>query len=296
MQPGENFSIIIPSYNRAGFVAKSIDSVLEQSFFKFELIIIDDGSEDNTAEVVNPYLQDNRIHYYKIENSERGAARNFGVSKSKGSYVTFLDSDDIFLPWHLEIARGQIVKHSRPAVFHLGYEMLHPDGRIDTLPKLPNPVNDKLLEGNHLSCMGVFLRRDVALANRFNEDRQLSGSEDYELWMRLAARYPIFTVPEVTSRLINHNSRSVVTTDTEKLMTRISLLDQTLLRDIPFVARFGDQLGIFTSYRSLYLALHLAMSGKRWLALKSLSLTARKYPQVIFSYRFVVALKKIILW
>lgn len=293
MEP--DFSIVMPAYNRANLIERTIHSVLQQKHFAFELIIVDDGSTDNTIEVVKPYLADSRVTYYKVKNGERGAARNFGTKKSKAKYITFLDSDDIFLPWHLETAVLKIVDHHSPPAFHLGYEMLHPSGKIDSLPVLPSPVNDKLMEGNFLSCMGIFLRRDVALANLFDEDRQLSGSEDYELWMRIAARVPILTFPEVTSRLINHDDRSVVTTNPKKLITRIALLDEKLLADSKFMEKFGDKLQIFSSYRTLYLALHLALSGERWLALKSLFYTAKKYPQIIFNYRFIVALKKIVL-
>jgi glycosyltransferase involved in cell wall biosynthesis len=290
------FSIIIPSYNRAGFIYKTLNSVLEQTYFHFEIIVVNDGSTDETNEVVAPYLHDGRVRYYEIKNSERGAARNFGVDKSKGDYITFLDSDDIFLPWHLATAAQKINFHNQPPAFHLGYEMLHTDGKIESLPLLPSPANDKLLEGNFFSCMGVFLRRDIALQNKFDEDRLLSGSEDYELWMRIAARVPILTFPEITSRLINHDDRSVITTNTEKLMTRINLLDKKLYEDDKFMERFGTRLVMFTSYRSLYLALHLALSGKRWQAFKSLCYTVTRYPNVIFQYRFVVAMKKIILW
>lgn len=290
------FSIVIPSYNRANLIELTLNSVLEQTYFNFEAIVVDDGSTDNTDEVVKRYLSDHRVNYFKIKNSERGAARNFGVKQSKGDYITFLDSDDVFLPWHLAIASEKIAKFEKPDVFHLGYEILHPDGRVDSLPVLPSPVNDKLLEGNFLSCMGVFLRRDIALQNPFDEDRQLSGSEDYELWMRIAARVPILTFNEVTSRLINHENRSVILTNTKDLITRISILDQKLHSDKMFMQRFGDRLKMFSSFRTLYLALHLALSGERWMAFKSLLFTARAYPYVLLNYRFAVALKKILLW
>lgn len=290
------FTIVIPSYNRAALIGATLGSVLEQTYFDYEVIIVDDGSTDNTHEVVRPFLADSRMKYFKIQNSERGAARNFGVAKAKGNYVTFLDSDDIFLPWHLKTANEKVQLFNSPPAFHLGYEILHLNGEVNALPSLPSPVNDKLLEGNFLSCMGVFLRRDVALENPFDEDRKLSGSEDYELWMRIAARVPILTFPEVTSRLINHENRSVILTNVENLVTRISSLDKKLQSDEMFIKRFGDQLNVFNSYRTLYLALHLAMSGKRWMALKSLFFTARVYPYVLFNYRFAVVFKKILLW
>jgi len=288
-------SIVVPTYNRAGLITSTIHSVLEQTYFYFELIIVDDGSTDNTNEVVAGYLADKRVKYQKIKNSERGAARNYGVKMSSGDYVTFLDSDDVFLPWHLATAAEKIQTFS-PPVFHLAYEILHPNGRVDSLPSLPSPVNKKLLEGNHLSCMGVFLRRDIALAYGFDEDRKLSGSEDYELWMRIATYMPILTFPEVTSRLINHDTRSVIETNPRKLVDRITLLDEKLMADPQFKKTFGDNLEKFGSYRTLYLALHLALSGERWQAFRSLVYTAYQYPYVIFTYRFIVAFKKIILW
>ena len=97
------FSIIIPTYNRANLISISIESVLKQTFTDFELIIVDDGSTDNTSEVVGNYT-DNRIFYYKKVNEERGAARNYGIKKSCGEYVNFLDSDDFFDANHLEVA------------------------------------------------------------------------------------------------------------------------------------------------------------------------------------------------
>jgi len=290
------FSIVIPTYNRARFIGATLDSVLEQIYFDFEIIVVDDGSTDDTARLLAPYLADPRVFYFKIKNSERGAARNFGVRKSRGAYVTFLDSDDIFLPWHLKTAAEKIETCGSPSVFHLGYEMLHLNGKVDSLPALPSPVNDKLLEGNFLSCMGVFLRRDIALQNQFDEDRKLSGSEDYELWMRIAAREPILAFGEVTSRLINHDERSVINTNAKDLIIRIALLDKKLLADEMFIRRYGDRLRIFTSFRTLYLALHLALSGERWSAFKSLMYTVWAYPNVVLNYRFVVALKKILLW
>jgi glycosyltransferase involved in cell wall biosynthesis len=296
MRSDPYFSIVIPSYNRASLITKTLDSILEQTYFNFEIIIVDDGSTDNTRDVVNPYLADKRVNYYLIVNAERGAARNFGVNQSNGQYITFLDSDDIFLPWHLQTAKAKILESDHPPVMHLAYEILHPNGRVDAIPFLPSPVNTKLLEGNFLSCMGIFLQRRVALENRFDEDRQLSGSEDYELWMRIAARFPIITFPNVTSRLINHSDRSVITTDPEKLITRINLLDEKLNADIPFRQVFGNDLKKFGSYRTLYLSLHLALSGERWLAFRSLLFTAYQYPNAVFSYRYIVALKKIILW
>jgi len=275
---------------------ETVYSVLEQTHFHFELIIVDDGSTDRSEEIIQPCLKDRRVQYHKIANSERGAARNFGTKKSSGEYVTFLDSDDIFLPWHLLTAEEKITSNNRPPVFHLAYEVLQPHGKVLTSAPLPNPVNDKLIEGNFLSCMGVFLRRDIALEYLFDENRQLSGSEDYELWLRIAAQISIVVFPEVTSRLINHGDRSVVKMDNSKLINRIRLLESKLKGNRHFVARFGNHINMFSSYNALYLSLHLAMSGSRLVAAKKLLYAVKQYPAVIASYRFAVVVKKILLW
>ena len=86
------FSIIIPTYNRAAFLPKAIESVLAQTYTDWELIVVDDGSTDNTREVVAQY-NDERIIYIYQENAERSAARNNGISQAKGDFICFMDSD-----------------------------------------------------------------------------------------------------------------------------------------------------------------------------------------------------------
>ena len=103
------FSVIVPTYNRESFIVKTIQSVLSQTYLNFELIIVDDGSTDNTEQVVKK-IQDKRIKYYKKKNAERGAARNHGTNKEKGGYITFLDSDDLLYSKYLEEANSFIKK------------------------------------------------------------------------------------------------------------------------------------------------------------------------------------------
>ncbi|MBD3660935.1 MAG: glycosyltransferase family 2 protein, partial [Arenibacter algicola] len=111
------FSVIISTYNRASFIGRTIASVLKQDFEDFELIIVDDGSTDNTKEVVVG-IEDKRIRYYKKDNAERGAARNFGAKKASGEYLNFLDSDDLLYDDHLSTAH-KIIQEEKPSVFAL---------------------------------------------------------------------------------------------------------------------------------------------------------------------------------
>lgn len=95
----ELVSVIIPTYNRAHLIGDAIESIIKQTYSNWELIIIDDGSNDNTEEVVTRYVaQDARIFYHKQRNAGSGGARNTGIRLAKGKYITFLDSDDVFKP------------------------------------------------------------------------------------------------------------------------------------------------------------------------------------------------------
>src|SRR5262245_32601052 len=105
------FTIVIPTYNRAQLIDATIQSVLQQTYRNYEVIVVDDGSTDNTEEVVKKYLAPNFI-YYKLEHGERSAARNFGTSKAKGDYINWFDSDDIMLPNHLEELNKAIKQHN----------------------------------------------------------------------------------------------------------------------------------------------------------------------------------------
>ena len=103
------FTIIIPTYNRAAFLPNAIESVLAQTYTNWELIVVDDGSTDNTKDVVSQY-SDSRIIYIYQQNAERSAARNNGIAHAKGDYVCFLDSDNVMLPNRLQLLSETITK------------------------------------------------------------------------------------------------------------------------------------------------------------------------------------------
>ena len=289
-------SVVIPTYNRADYIAKTIQSVVEQSYSNFELIIVDDGSTDNTEAIVSSFT-DARISYYKKANAERAAARNYGVSKASGTYITFLDSDDLFKPGHLAEAIRYIQNNPDVNIFHQGYNIVDPEGHVIYPWKpLPDPVNTKLEEGNFLSCLGIFVKRDILLLQPFNEDRALSGTEDYELWVRLAAHYSIRTNAVVTASLVNHESRSVLQIDADKFITRITLAKKYISDDKQVKSVFGGRVKKIAAYLDLYAALHLAISNHKAMGWKFLIQSFSQWPAVLFNYRFLVVIKKLILY
>lgn len=291
------FSIVIPTFNRATFIQKAVQSVLEQAYTNFEIIIVDDGSTDNTEEVIRN-LNSNKIYYHKIENAERGYARNFGTLHAKGDYVTFLDSDDILLPQHFQNAFESIQKYKRPPFLHLGYEIVNSGNKV--LYKIDNLRNDDiniLVHGNTLSCAGCFLRTDVSRICLFNEDRNISGSEDWELWFRVLANYGIKADNRISTRMFNHENRSVVFSHVQEqnLVLRKELSLKYAFKDPVVQKRFGKHYRKIDAFADSYIALHLALVGEKKRSLRYLVKFIKSYPLAIFSIRFIVIIKYIIL-
>lgn len=257
------FTIVVPTYNRAHLIIKTLDSILSQSFDDFEVIIVDDGSTDNTQEVVQPFLSE-KVFYFKKQNAERAAARNYGAQLAKGKYINFFDSDDLALPNHLEEGYKLLNNNPDASWFHLGYEWANDEGKV--FRKINNfsgeSLNAIICQGNPLSCNGVFIRTDIITKHKFNEDRALSASEDYELWCRLAARYPLYYSNTITSVVVDHDSRSVRTIHGGQLINRLNLLVYYLQSDEKTVNYFGKNFNKIKMDANSYIALHLANEAK----------------------------------
>ena len=289
------FSIIIPTYNRAELIGKTIESLQKQTYKGYELIIVDDGSTDNTEQVVSFYLN-NQTSYHKKNNAERAAARNYGASLAKGDYINFFDSDDIALPNHLSEAANLINSKVNPEWFHLSYSYADPDGLVsrNMTQNIGETLNSKICNGNLLSCNGVFIRRDIILKNRFNEDRELSASEDYELWCRLTARFPLYYSNSITSLIIEHDLRSVQQINNQKLIVRLNLLTTYLKKDKIVLDYFGKRFKKIEMEVFSYAALHLKQPDFKVKSIVYLFKTLSSYPLFIIKKRFYVILRNII--
>jgi glycosyltransferase involved in cell wall biosynthesis len=203
------FSIIIPTYNRAHILEKAIDSVMSQHFKKWEMIIIDDGSTDDTKKIVSKY-NDERLKYFFRQHAERSAARNFGIGNSQGTYICFLDSDDYFLPDRLEKLYEEIKKRNSPvALLYTGICFEH-NGSINKREELPNnykSIRDYIVI-NVIGSPQVCIHRNILSEHHFNE--KINISEDTELWMRIIdAHYPILFLDHYNVVASEDHGRSI---------------------------------------------------------------------------------------
>jgi len=283
-------SFVIPTYNRAEFVGSAIGSVLHQDTDNWELIVVDDGSTDHTESVVKSFV-DHRIKYIKTENNERGVARNKGVELALGKFVSFIDSDDFITPDTVRKAVKVTEQHPDWLVFHFGFEIRDEfGGLLKEAEKLPALTNELLKRRNVIGCHGIFIKREVLLENKFSKLRELSGTEDYELWIRLAARYPIHHINEVTSVLVQHEGRSMEDGDFTKVEKRILAFLRLAIADEPVREFLGSELSKFEADRISYISLHAALVGDPRMARFYLRSYVAKSPSLLFSRRTVSVL------
>jgi len=291
------FTIVVPTYNRAHLIEKTIASLLAQSYQHFEVIVVDDGSTDNTESVVQN-ISNPKLTYRKKVNAERAAARNFGAKQAKGNYVNFFDSDDIALPNHLLAAANLLNNKGNMEWFHLGYAWAYPDGTVfkHVNSYRGETLNHYMNKGNPLSCNGVFIRKDIIQQFPFNEDRALSASEDYELWCRLTARFPLYYSNEITSLVIDHEARSVRTIHGDMLVKRLELFTAYLAKDEKTLQYYGSTFNQIKMDANSYIALHLALDpkGKR----KSIRYLGKAFSNsfsLLYTKRFYATLKHILI-
>lgn len=278
------FSIIIPTYNRSDFVLKSVKSVLNQEYKNFEIIVINDGSTDSTIEKLKT-ITDSRLKVINIKNSERAAARNRGVEEAIGDYISFLDSDDIYYNNYLSNSNKILIEKKLPVFFHQAYEIKTEHGK-----KLHYDIEigdgvEFLIKGNPLSCLGVFIKREIALQFPFIDDRRLAGSEDWELWIRLAANFGLVKDNTITSCLIVHDDRSVLKINKENLLLRKQLLLHYVFQDKKVKEIFGKYKNKMIAYTYTYSSLHLILDGKSLLGLKYFLKAILKHPACAFDRR-----------
>jgi glycosyltransferase involved in cell wall biosynthesis len=295
------FSIIVPTYNRAHLILVTLNSIKSQNFIDFELIIVDDGSTDNTKKNVENFIFEHKLnnfyYYYKI-NEERGAARNYGIKKARGKWITFLDSDDIFYPNHLFLASEFILKNINIEVFHSAYEFRNLKNELTrkvVYPKNYN-LNYAVLNGNVFSCFGMFLKSTIFNDIKFDEDIRLSGSEDWLLWLKLSVRFKIYFQPQISGSMIQHDERSVLNFNEEKLLSRANLLVTKLFEDTVFIKTY-DQKVINKIYGHMltYSSLHLLLSSSKRKAIK-LFLKGLKYsPTELLKIRTLAFIKHLFL-
>jgi glycosyltransferase involved in cell wall biosynthesis len=207
-----SFSVVIPTYNRAALITGTVNSVLAQDYTDYEVVLVDDGSTDNTAEVVlKNYAGEQRVRYIRQANAERGAARNRGLREALGSHVVFFDSDDVMHADHLSALAASIKERPASNFLATKYEIQR-DGVSfpSSLAGLKEGFYglDIFLRGNPLAC-NICVRKGNPRLHPFVEDRSYAVFEDWMFMAQNLASDQLYLSDRVTISLIDHANRSM---------------------------------------------------------------------------------------
>lgn len=191
-------SVVIPAYNAAHTILETIDSVLQQTFTDFELIVINDGSTDQTVELLEK-IQDLRLKVFSYSNGGLPVARNRGIARASGDYIAFLDADDLWTADKLELQFAALQTYPEAGVAYSwtcnmsqAGEAFYPGHSVT----YSGNVYAQLLLGNFLASGSNCLIRRNVIASAGEFDPTLKSYEDWDYWLRLAARCPFIVVPK----------------------------------------------------------------------------------------------------
>jgi glycosyltransferase involved in cell wall biosynthesis len=188
-------SVVIPTYNRAAMVVEAVASVLAQEGADFELIVVDDGSTDETGQRLAGF--GGRLRYHREPHAGVSAARNRGLRLSRGSLIAFVDSDDLWLPGKLRIQQQFLRQHPEVLVCQTEEIWWRNGKRVNPKRRHQKPSGDIFRRSLNLclvSPSAVMMRRQ--LFERVGDfDEELAAAEDYDLWLRVATQYPIPLLP-----------------------------------------------------------------------------------------------------
>lgn len=225
------FSVVIPLYNKELSIQDTISSVIDQTFQNFEIIVVNDGSTDGSAERVR-HINDNRIRLYDKINGGVSSARNFGIIKAKYNWIAFLDGDDLWDPNYLMQVNNRINQASEAIVITTAYAKKNRDGAIVNrfIPNIKERTFDyfKLINefGGNISCSAICVDKKTLLSvGMFNE--KLTHGEDSDLWEKLARITKFHFIKEVLSYYILDAENRAMDNRSNIYKTRIYNIDFT---------------------------------------------------------------------
>lgn len=193
-------SVIMPAYNAGNFIAESIESVLQQTYTNWELLIVDDGSTDNTKQIIKGFChKDSRVKYFYQQNGKQGKARNLALAHATGKYIAFLDADDVWISQKTEIQLNQLTEKKADLVFSecntFTDVISKPSGIMNTGKGYFSGTEGlkSFLEVNKIVPSSVLVKTEALnKTGRFTEKPSIQNAEDYHLWLKLLMNGNIF--------------------------------------------------------------------------------------------------------
>ena len=229
--------VILPTFNRAYCLKRTIDSVLSQTYNELNLYVIDDGSTDETKNLISQYQNESRVHYFFQDNKGVSAARNCGIQQGQAEWVSFVDSDDEWLPHKLEIQVDFIKKNSNYRFVHSDEIWMRNGVRVNPKKKFDKSHHDlfrRSLEMCLISPSTVVMKKELCLQHGlFNEN--FIVCEDYDLWLKILATEEVGFISEFLIKKYGGHSDQLSTQYTAmdfwRIRSLVSLLGNRLVTD-----------------------------------------------------------------
>lgn len=290
-KPQPKVSIVVPTYNRGNFIQEMIESVISQTYDNWELIIVDDGSTDNTAEIITPYISKN-IHYHSLEHTGRSFARNYGISKSTGEFIAYLDSDDVFLPTKIEKQVKWLIEHPDDAMVYASALLINDFGEYYPALYLAG------CSGNIYKKVAMFLPVTITLPSVLIRkeiqdkvggfDEELDRFEDTDMWRRVSRDYKISALVEPLIKVRTHQDNRLESLDPKKIFFDVQKYIHKVKKED------GKKYGSFVSKGSARLYFHYGVAFAQVTTWKvwtnRLFFASFKCHPVYFFYKLLISL------
>lgn len=224
----QTISVIIPAYNSGKYIKTALESVLIQNHQPLEIIVIDDGSTDDTEAVVSSF--GDKVVYRYQENSGSGKARNIGIKLAKGQWIAFLDSDDIWYENHLKNLMAHLAANTKADMVYGAQRFVDENGEPTALMHQQDYYPEgwifaDMFEANYVSTPAVIVRRSLLLElGGFSESPTFRNGQDNDLWLRISANSMVLSAPEVVFDYRRHSSNRTLD-HTNRIKGRLAALN-----------------------------------------------------------------------
>ncbi|HBE17483.1 MAG TPA: glycosyl transferase family A [Cyanobacteria bacterium UBA11149] len=289
-------SIIIPAFNSENTVKETIESVLNQTWTDWEIILVNDGSQDSTLEIVNN-INDNRLKIFTYSNGGANASRNRGLSHASGEFVSFLDADDLWTPDKLESQFKALQENPEAAVAYSWTNSIDETGnflRRGSYITANGDIYTKLLLIDFIESGSNPLIRRAALANVGDFDESLAAAQDWDMWLRLAAQYHFVAVSSVQILYrVSNNSMSANILRQEAASLQVI---EKSFSNAPQSLQYLKKYSIGNRYKCLtFMALQRNPSRKQGIiAMKLLIYTIKNDPSLLMAKALLKVFFKIV--
>lgn len=205
-------TVVIPTYNRSRYILEAVNSAISQAYARLEVLVIDDGSTDDTAEKLQSLVRQGILRYEYQPNRGRSSARNRGIDLASGEFVTFLDSDDLFEPGKIQVQAEFLTAHPEVGMVHGAYQKFN-DAGADLGMRKPSWLSGQsypaiLTRWSTLPATPAVMVPRQILTDLGGFDESMHVGEDLDLWRRIARLYPLGYIDRILARIRVHDGNT----------------------------------------------------------------------------------------